>query len=326
MFFENALTGLRKSSRKTSVSLVDVYVDDVTMSVTQSAVIAEQSYYPFGLTFNSYSRENSIYNKYQFNGKEIQNELGLGWNDFGARMYMSDIGRWGVVDPLAEKMRRHSPYNYCFDNPIRFIDPDGMEGTEVKPENQKALDAIKNSLPKDARAYVVVDKKTGLIDKTKLNQYNNAGKSGNFASLKQLVNDKKVYNVNVSNKITSKDGDGKISTQKLNPVDYVDFLTKQPLKEPEGFMGQTLLPGKEKEQANSPDNEVHVIINESLKPVDQSKYIGHELYGHAYMYSVGKNPNHQAVSSGDGFKEGNKELGTQIKNSMNEAEKNFNDQ
>ena len=111
----------------------NVWWDDVKIEVVSggSEIVEENNYYPFGLEHKGYNNVvNGREHKYGFGGKEENDELGLEWLDFGARNYDPALGRWMNLDPLAEKMRRHSPYNYAFNNPVYFIDPDGMQPME----------------------------------------------------------------------------------------------------------------------------------------------------------------------------------------------------
>ncbi len=107
-------------------------------------VIQKNHYYPFGMTFAETSSTEQDRQPYKYGGKELDRLDGLNWYDYSARQYEPALGRFTTMDPLAEKYYSISPYAYCFNNPVRYIDPTGMvpEGDLAKSE------------PKGLREYV----------------------------------------------------------------------------------------------------------------------------------------------------------------------------
>ncbi|NOX45809.1 MAG: RHS repeat-associated core domain-containing protein [Chlorobi bacterium] len=90
-------------------------------------VIQEDSYYPFGMAMTglAYQSGTDYKNKYLYNGKELQDEFGLEWYDYGARFYDATLGRFHTFDPYVDKYYSWSPYNYTGNNPIKRIDING---------------------------------------------------------------------------------------------------------------------------------------------------------------------------------------------------------
>ena len=104
-------------------------------------VIQEDAYYPFGMQMNGLCYETGLdyKNKYLYNGKELQDEFGLDWYDYGARFYDAQIGRWHVPDMLADEAPSWSPFRYGFNNPISFTDPTGMFEDWYEDENKNMV-------------------------------------------------------------------------------------------------------------------------------------------------------------------------------------------
>jgi RHS repeat-associated protein len=106
---------------------VDVYFDDVSVVHTPSQIVSASDYYPFGLTYNSYSRESSVQNNHLFNNSsELQTDLELGFYSTLFRTYDPAIGRFMQIDPLADFFSGITSYSFAFDNPILYNDPDGL--------------------------------------------------------------------------------------------------------------------------------------------------------------------------------------------------------
>ncbi|KAF2514161.1 hypothetical protein E0W68_13785 [Flavobacterium salilacus subsp. salilacus] len=155
-----------------------VWFDDVELKKTSgttgitSEIIEENNYYAFGMKHEGYNNvavSSDPALKYKYNGMELQDEMGLDWYDYQARNYDPSLGRWFNVDPLAETSRRYSPYTYCLDNPIYFIDPDGMEAEDSAVDMESEMEeGIGDPPPKSkgpAGAYTPSAKTKSYFDK-----------------------------------------------------------------------------------------------------------------------------------------------------------------
>ena len=155
-------------------------------------------YYPFGGLFASTSVQ-----PFKYNGKEFDSKNGLNWYDYGARHYDATLGRWHVVDPLADKYYGYSPYAYCYNNPLKYIDPDGKDGILITFPDYK-IEVYGFKVPYLGHAGVLlIDNETG---KTKYYEYGRYDKEN-----KGIVRNMVVPNVKV-------DDNGKPTLESLENV------------------------------------------------------------------------------------------------------------
>jgi RHS repeat-associated protein len=151
---------------------------EVTSNASTNEVLQENHYYPFGLSYggshwmNDATRDNG----YKYNGKELNEDWGLGWYDYGARWYMPDLGRWGAVDPLAEDYSSWSSYHYVINNPLIHVDPDGMRTSLVDELRERNFGGVSSGGGISEFSKFIYD---GDIQSINPNSLENTNKVGN---------------------------------------------------------------------------------------------------------------------------------------------------
>lgn len=114
----------------------DVLLHDAraTLGVLKRGVV----YYPFGLTFNSFQRENSVDQRWKFQGQEHIDDLGLNWDSFKWRNHQPDIGRFFNIDPLADDYVHNSPYAFSENKVVSHVELEGLESVNVNSRSYRA--------------------------------------------------------------------------------------------------------------------------------------------------------------------------------------------
>jgi RHS repeat-associated protein len=131
-------------------NVLAVVTDNIFVSAdsTWSKVLNVNDYYPFGLTMEERSFNDSTY-RYGYNGKEKDNDGKVGGStyDYGFRIYNPRIGRFLSVDPLAKSYPWYTPYQFAGNKPIKFSDLDGLEEKKEGTSQETDPNGMKAGLP-----------------------------------------------------------------------------------------------------------------------------------------------------------------------------------
>ena len=106
-------------------TILDITQDETAVTDASAVILEQNDYLPFGTRVSLSAQAYDPSNRYRFNGKEEQVTGNIGLIDYGARLYDNILPRWTTPDPLAEKYYSYSPYAFCNNNPVNFVDPDG---------------------------------------------------------------------------------------------------------------------------------------------------------------------------------------------------------
>ncbi|MDJ1467161.1 DUF6443 domain-containing protein [Xanthocytophaga flava] len=264
---------------------VSAYFDDLTLTQEPPIIVQENHYDPWGLNLAGIEVQGNPNHKFQYNGKEKQEEFGLNWMDYGARMYDAQLGSWHVIDPLVEKYPMLSPYVYVANNPLKFID---LDGRDIVVPNAKDRVAVLKMINSKALGTFDFDK-SGKLYQVKATGDNKKYSKYYADKLVAAINDNQTIEIRIGSKITepSKESNGKGGSR----LKAGGGAAKDDLDATSGGGITYMLRGGKGDNVlvYISSNEYKGIKDTNGKQLEDkpADILAHELVGHAIPYTVG---------------------------------------
>lgn len=284
------------------VAIVDADAD--TNSSVEGAVLEGNGYSPFGERFDLGGLSSNRYNRFRFNGKEDMFRFQVPYIDYGARYYDPTVARWHRPDPMADKYPDTSPYAFCANDPVNFVDP---QGDSLMICDTSILLALYAGLQNGQNILIKLNK--GVVDPSSLD-----GSSKDFfmRDIYEIATSNEMVELSLSRGYVEKNESGLAMVSfKEVPIDYDDTID---LNDPSYFLpdgvsalgkhvkgntGRSLFPVPS--SSMSPNNNIHVIINSSsYNYKHQAVGLAHE-FSHVILYLRGLPYRHDMGGPADVF-------------------------